>query len=262
MPYTITYTIPSICFDRKGIIFMCLLLALVVFAAIFILWTYVSYHVLKWLKKNIEEKLYYNSYKECCINTLEKYGDLPIKRIYLVRTNVNTFLTFLLDLATWKSYSAQLRDYRKIVDDAAFFPSHTYMIVEVELENNTRKQIVIEKSNGIEVTTNFRKYESHEMLKVNLKSGHNHTINQLLETTKERIGNQQFFNWHLYKNNCQQFVEELLKSMRKSNPRYKEFVSHPKFFEIIKISDPVMYMMNSASNLKSFIESIYFDLTL
>ncbi len=57
MPYTITYTIPSICFDRKGIIFICLLLALVVFAAIFILWTYVSYHVLKWLKKNIEEKV-------------------------------------------------------------------------------------------------------------------------------------------------------------------------------------------------------------
>jgi len=136
------------------------------------------------------------------------------------------------------------------------------MIVEVELENNTRKQIVIEKSNGIEVTTNFRKYESHEMLKVNLKSGHNHTINQLLETTKERIGNQQFFNWHLYKNNCQQFMEELMKSMRKSNPRYKDFVSHPKFFEIIKISDPVMYIINSVINLASFIESIYFGQTL
>ena len=262
MPYTITYTIPSICFDRKGIIFICLLLALVLFTAIFILWTYVSYHVLKWLKKNIEEKLYYNSYKECCIITLEKYGDLPIKRIYLVRTNVNTFLTFLLDLVTWKSYSAQVRDYRKIVDDAAFFPSHTYMIVEVELGNKRRKHIIIEKTNGIEVTANFRKYESQDMLKVNLKNGHNLTINKILETTKERIGNQQFFNWHLYKNNCQQFMEELMKSTRKSNPRYKDFVSHPKFFEIIKISDPVMYMMNSALNLKSFIESIYFDLTL
>lgn len=261
MPYTITYTIPSICFDKKNIILICLVLVLVLFATLFILWSYASYHVLKWLKKNLEEKLYYNSYKECCINTLKRYGHLPIKRIYLVRTNVNTFFTFLLDVLTWKSYSAQLRDYRKIVDDDAFFPSHTHMMVEVELENSTRKNIVIEKTNGIEVTTNFRKYESHEMLKVNLKNCHNLTINQLLETTKERIGNQQFFNWHIYKNNCQQFLEELLKSMRKANPRYSEFVSHPMFFEIIKISPPVLYMVNSLSNLKSFIESIYFDLT-
>lgn len=256
------YTTPSICFDKKNIILICLFLALVLFAAIFILWTYVSYHVLKWLKKNIEEKLYYKSYKECCIKILTKYGDLPIKRIYLVRTNVKSHLTFFVDMLTWKSYSAQLRDYRKIVDDAAFFPSHTYMMVEVELRNKRRKHIIIEKTNGIEVTANFRKYESQDMLKVNLKNGHNLTINKLLETTKERIGNQQFFNWHLYKNNCQQFVEELLKSMRKSNPRYRDFVSHKKIFEIIKISEPVMYIINSVINLTSFIESIYFGLTL
>ena len=246
--------------NRKLLLCMCVFIIMIIMLGCFILWTYVSFYILKWLKSNIDSKLYFNSYKTSCIKTLEKYGDLPIKRMYLVRTNVNSFLTFLLDLVTWKSYSAQLRRYREIVNDDTFFPSHTYMMVEVELENKMRKILLIEKTNGIEITTNFRRCETQEMLKINISKNKITTINALLGKTKERMGHEQFFNWNFYKNNCHQFMDELLKSMRKTNPRYRTFFSHPHFFEIIKIPDSVMYMMNSAINIMSFIESVYMDI--
>lgn len=248
--------------NRKLLLLSCVFSFAILILICFLLWTYTSYHVLKFLRKNIEEKLYFDSYKSGCIKTLEKYGDLPIKRIYLVRSHVNSILTFLLDVTTWKNYSAQLQNYRKMTNNNAFFPSHTYMMVEVELDDKTRKNLVIEKTNGVDVTANFRKYESQEMLKVSLKKSDKFTINQILETTKERMGDQPFFNWHLYKNNCQQFTKEILNSMGKTDPIYDEFNSEPRIYEAIKLSDPVMYMINCAINVASFVESFCYDFKL
>jgi len=136
------------------------------------------------------------------------------------------------------------------------------MIVEVEQENKMRKSIVIEKSNGIEVSANFRKYEAQDMLSIKLNKKNKFTINKLLNETKERIGTQQFFNWHFYKNNCQQFTIEILKSLQKNSTEYENFVSQEAFFEAITIPDAVMYVINSTINAYSLMESVYFDLTI
>jgi len=250
---------------RKPILMICVLLGVIVVSTIiitFLLWTTMSFYLLKWLKRNIDAKLYFESYKNSCKTTLETYGNLPVKRIYIVRTPVNNFLSFLLDVITWKNYSRQLNQYRVSSNDNAFFPIHTYMIVEVELENKMRKSIVVEKSNGIEVTANFRKYESQDMLNIKLKKEDKFTLNKLLNKTKERIGNQQFFNWHFYKNNCQQFTIEVLKSLQKNSTEYENFVSQEAFFKAIIIPDAVMYVINSTINAYSLMESVYFDLTL
>lgn len=247
--------------DRKLLIVICIFLFILLVIIGVVLGTYVSYCSFKWLKKNIESNLYYTSYKGGSTRILKKYGDLPIKRVYLVRSNIDSFFCVLFDILTWRSYSAQLNKYRENTNDRSFFPNHTSMMVEVELENKTRKILNIEKTNGVSVTPHFRKYESQEMLKVNLKKDKIFTINQLLDITKERIGTEHFFNWNLYNNNCQQFIAEILVSMGKINPKYDEFNSQPKMYEAIKISVPVMYMLNSITNIFSYMESIYFDLT-
>ncbi len=228
-----------------------------------ILGSFISYYVLKWLKRNINNWLYYDSYKSGSIRILKKYGDLPVKRAYLVRSNINSYssIALLLDLITWRSYSSQLQKYRENTNDHSFFPNHTSMMVEVELENKTRKMIVIEKTNGVKVTLNFQKYELQEMLKINLKKDKIFTINELLDNTKERIGTKHFFNWNLYNNNCQQFILEILISMGKTNSKYNEFNSQPRLYQAIKISEPVMYMLNIITNIVSSVESIYFDIT-
>ena len=154
-----------------------------------------------------------------------------------------------------------MRELRKKINDNTFFPNHTCLMVEVELQDHTRKIIMIEKTNGVNVTLHFKQYESQEMMKVNLKKGKSITINELLNTTIERIGTDEFFNWSLYKNNCQKFIAELLHTMKKTNIKYKNFNSQPKAYEV-KISDPVLYMMNYTTNLVSFLESIYLEMTI
>ena len=49
--------------------------------------------------------------------------------------------------------------------------------------------------------------------------------------------------------------------MKKTNIKYKNFNSQPKAYEV-KISDPVLYMMNYTTNLVSFLESIYLEMTM
>lgn len=247
--------------NLKLLIIICGFLFILFILISIILGSYISYYVLKWLKRNINNRLYYDSYKSGSTRILKKYGDLPVKRAYLVRSNINSFLSVLFDVITWRSYSSQLQKYRENTNDHSFFPNHTSMMVEVELENKTRKMIVIEKTNGVKVTLNFQKYELQEMLKINLKKDKIFTINELLDNTKERIGTKHFFNWNLYNNNCQQFISEILISMGKTNSKYNEFNSQQIPLEAIKFSDPVMYILNIITNITSSVESIYFDIT-
>ena len=47
------------------------------------------------------------------------------------------------------------------------------------------------------------------------------TINYILNTTQERLGNEKFFNWNLYKNNCHLFTKEILKTISKYTKKIK-----------------------------------------
>ena len=52
----------------------------------FILWLICSYYILKWFKQNIDrDYICFNEYNTDCNKVLDKYGDYPIKHIYLVR---------------------------------------------------------------------------------------------------------------------------------------------------------------------------------
>tara|TARA_B100000767_G_C19706327_1_gene510698 strand:- start:355 stop:774 length:420 start_codon:yes stop_codon:yes gene_type:complete len=137
-------------------------------------------------------------------------------------------------------------------------------MVEVELKNKIRKRIIIEKVNGIEVNTNFRCKESQEMMKIKLKKRDKFTINKLLDKTRERIGDKQFYNWHFHKNNCQQFIIDILESIGKKKEIYNNFVSQEEFIKEISIQDVEMYvgnnMMNMFSFFETFIKGVLYDL--
>ena len=137
--------------NRTLLIVICVTLFVLLLLCTFIVGTYVSYHVMKWLNINIKNKLYFDTYKHGTETILNKYGDLPIKRVYLIRRNIDSLLHYLLDILTWRSYSTQLRELRKKINDNTFFPNHTCLMVEVELQDDTRKILMIEKTNGVNV---------------------------------------------------------------------------------------------------------------
>lgn len=243
---------------KKWEIIMCVSFfsLLLLFIFLFILWIIISYYILKWFRKNIDQNLYFNSYTYISKKNLKKYGDLPIKNIYLVRQPINYFFSKLLNIVSFCEYEKQLTLYTKKNNCNAFYPFHTSIIIEVEMSNKFRKHLIIEKNNSININTCYKKYSNQDMIKLKLKKK-KITINKLLEKTKKRVGEKKYFNWHIYKNNCQKFTEELLKSIHENNTKYTNFIYQNDFVETLEFPDFNLHILNCSINLFN----IYQDIT-
>ena len=72
--------------------------------------------------------------------------------------------------------------------------------------------------------------KSYDFKKVSI-SKNNFTLNKILKVTQKRIGNHKFFNWNIYKNNCQEFTREILTTLNVCNKEYKDFILKDKIIK-------------------------------
>jgi len=252
----ITSFIESVCvyiYSKWKIIATVTLVIFLLFIVIlFFLWVGISYYILKWFRRNIDDNFYYENYTSKCKKYMIQYGDLPIKNIYVVKQPASKFSIFLLNLSTFYKYDKEVELYVKKNKGTPFIASHTYMVVEVELPNKFRKHIKIEKTDSINITLNYKKEENQEMIKINCKKN-KHTINKILRTTEKRVKSMKYFNWNLCNNNCHHFTQELLKSITKKNERYLYLTQHD-FFEKFNITDLSLHMVNCIINSYSILQ--------
>ena len=136
-----------------------------------------------------------------------------------------------------------------------FFPYHTSIMIEIELPNKTRKNILIEKNNCIKFASDFRICGKQDMRKISFGKK-KYTLKQILEETRERVGNNIFFNWQISRNNCQMLVKEILITIKKFTKKNKEFMFQHEFTKQVKFSDFSLHIINTISNLCNSIESI------
>ena len=220
----------------------------------FVTWLVCSYYAFKWLKMNIDkDSFYFNEYNNDCCDTLEKYGDCPIKRMYLVRQPISKFAKILLNIITLYKFEREMKKYIETKNNV-FFPYHTSIIIEIELPNKNRKNILIEKNNCIKFASNFRICDKQDLRKISVSK--KYTLKQILKETRERIGNNIFFNWQISTNNCQMLVKEILITLKKFNKKNKEFMFQHEFTKQVKFSDFSLHIINSISNICNTIESI------
>jgi hypothetical protein len=92
-----------------------------------------------------------------------------------------------------------------------------------------------------------------EMIKIKCKNKKN-TIRQILNKTQQRLGNDKFFNWHISKNNCQEFTKQFLTSIDQYNEKNKMFIFQKKLFDELKLSDFSYHLINSSVNVYNMIE--------
>ena len=227
-----------------------------------IIWSILICYILKWLNNKIQLKFFFDSYKKISKIVLDKYGDYPIKRIYLSKRPVPLYLRVMLDIITCKSYSKQLKNYRKTFEVPDFYPMHTYMIIEIKLKNKLRKWIIVEKHNSIDITPYFMYSSNQDIMELKLNKKDKFTINKILNLTKDNMGSNLFYNWHFYNNNCQKFILEILESINKNNIKYQKFIYQKKFTETVKFSDLSLYLANNLNNLYNLVENLYYDILL
>lgn len=237
----------------KTIISISLFSLILLFILLFILWIVISYYILKWFRKNIDQNLFFNNYTYNSINNLKKYGDLPIKNIYLARQPINKYLLKALNIISFYDYNKKVKMYIEKNKCNAFFPFHTYIIIEVEMPNKFRKHLIIEKNNSININSSYNKKCNQELLKININKK-KYTVNTILENTKKRIGVNKFFNWHIYKNNCQKFTEEILTSLNKKNKKYTNFIYQNDFIKNFETSEFTIHILNCSINLINMFE--------
>ena len=85
------------------------------------------------------------------------------------------------------------------------------------------------------------------------------TINQILSETQNRVGIEQYFNWHIYKNNCQQFIYEILVTLKKNTKSNVEFIVHNKkyydcMYSTVVPTEFTLYMYNSIVSMFNLYE--------
>jgi hypothetical protein len=248
-------------------------LIFVVLIIVFILFIFVSYIVIKILKRSIDDNnVFFYKYNKQSQQVLDKYGDCKIKRIYLVRQPFTKMITFGINLFTFYYYNDLIKKCHE------YYPYHTLLLVEVVLKttkNNIFKKelkeknvetkfLLIEKNNCINISENFLISKSQESIPLNLKGITNKnkntlTLNQLLNKTRDRIGSKLFFNWNIYKNNCQEFTKELLVTLDKMNEKIKEFIYRDKIMKIYNPSEFTLHIINCLCAVYNIFEKYIFD---
>lgn len=222
----------------------------------FFIWLISSYYIYKWLRMNIDRDYYYfNQYNNDCLDVLDKYGDYPIKRVYLVRQPITKFAKILLNLITFYKFEREMKKYMAATNKEVFFPQHTSIILEIQLPDKTRKKILVEKNNCLKLALNFRMSSDQDMKKIILQKK-KFTINKLLDKTRNRIGNNIFFNWSICRNNCQTLTKEILVTLERFTESNKKFMYQNDFAQQIKFSEFSLHIMNSIINVCNTLENL------
>uniref|UniRef100_A0A6C0IRZ4 Uncharacterized protein n=1 Tax=viral metagenome TaxID=1070528 RepID=A0A6C0IRZ4_9ZZZZ len=237
-----------------------------------ILFVLVSYLVIKILQKSIDDNnIFFYKYNKQSQELLDKYGDYNVKRIYLVRQPLAKMFTIGLNLFTFYYYNDLIQKCNE------YYPYHTLLLVEIELsENNIYKKelketkfLLVEKNNCINISENFFISKTQETLAISLNKTTTHcnikkkkikiTLNQLLDKTRNRIGSKAFFNWNIYKNNCQEFTKELLVTLNKMDSNIKEFIYRDKIIQFYNPSEFTLHIINCLCAVYNILEKYVFD---
>lgn len=211
----------------------------------------ITYSIIKFFnfKKNTLD-LILNDYTNNSKNILNLYGDYKIINIYLMKKPLTKPILFLFNLFSLYKYNS---------------PLHNTIIFELKLSNNKHKFIFLEKSNTVNLSDKIVILNNDKLKKIHIKK-YNYSINSILNDTKKRVGYKNFFNWKLYKNNCKDFVKEILKTIKFYNKSNKNFIYSDLNNKILKKIVKTNYLLYHATiisnNLFNIIQKYIFQCIL
>lgn len=190
----------------------------------------------------------FNDYNKETRQILNEYGDYKIKEIYIVKEPLGKLLCTMLNALT-------LYEYKRISEENEdFIIYHASIIVKIKLPNNLNKFLLIEKNPTMNISEKFCINKLQNIKSIRIKK---YTLNKMLNTTNERMGNKKFFNWNFYKNNCQDFVKEILITLKKPH-LMDDFMDHKKITNWLYSSHFVGCTINFLVTMSNIIEKYVF----
>jgi len=259
--YSKTFIISILLFIIIICIIGCIIIGCIITAFIFCM--ICSYFIYKYLNININDNyVYFYDYNDKIKALLEKYGDHAINKLYLIREPISNIIYNFIKVITFYrcNYS---------------FPYHTALMCEINIPNNIKKYIFLEKNNCININENYNINEKQDIKCINLcikknkakdteeasnniKNKIKITLNDILNQTRERIGDKKFFNWHIYKNNCQLFTKEILITLNKFNKQNKEYIFQDKLLKNMFFPEITIHIFNCFINSYNIFQKYIF----
>jgi len=230
-----------------------ILLVCILFIISFICFIICSYFVLKFLKISFEyNNIFFYQYNKKCQKMLEEYGNCKINKIYLIRQPFGKLVNLVFNILT-------LFDYSKYLSESPDnYPYHPALIFEIKKDDNI-KFLLVEKNNCINICDSFLINKSYDLKHVSIGKKR-FTLKKILKITQKRIGNYKFFNWNIYKNNCQEFTKEILITLDKNNKKYDNFIFSDKIIKkYYSPSDFSLHTINCLFIIMNFIEKYMLD---
>jgi hypothetical protein len=237
------------------LIIQCIIIALIIGLIGFICFIFFSYYVYNFFKINTTNCFFFKDYNEDIKSILDKYGDLKIKNIYILRQRLPTFIFKFINIVSFYKYSDM------------FIPDHTSLIFEIKskgLNNGLNKFLKLEKNNYININENYNINRTQDIkyIRFNRKKSKGVTLNQILDKTRERVTDEKFFNWHIFTNNCQQFTKELLITLKQYTKSNEQYVFQDKKLLIKEFTDFHYYATNCIFNVYNLLQPLLQSLIL
>ena len=214
-----------------------------------------SYYVLKILKVKFEKNYFsIKDYNKNCKIILKKYGKYKIKNIYLVKRKITDMTSNILNMITFNKFDKGIRKLEnKYVEK--YVPMHTSLILELKTKNGEIKNILVEKTNSVTFCLNYKQYDDSIIKKIKLQK--KIKFESLMNLTLERMGVNKFFNYSIFKNNCQIWIKEILKTVNKDTKKNLNFIYQRDLVKSnFSFYDCSLYMIYGIINGANILESI------
>lgn len=144
---------------------------------------------------------------------LEQNGNKLVKSMTIIRVPVASYVNIMLQALTLGKFKQALN---KLGYDKAL-----HLRLQFTLDDNS--QWYIEKNEVISLSKYTGKAKEQEDMPVSVYGG-NLTMNEILNNTREFMGNENFSRYSSYKLNCQNFILSILQANKLLTQEYKDFI--------------------------------------
>jgi len=152
-------------------------------------------------------------YKASVRNILNEMGADEIERIYIKRTPLSKVIQLALNVLSFGDFNKRLRD----------LPYDKLYHLRMDIETVKGKRYTLEKNETINMTRRPTTSKDTDSILVNtLKEGT--TTNELLNKTKDFMGEDKFYSYSAKNNNCQDFIMGILNANNLTTRELKNFV--------------------------------------
>jgi hypothetical protein len=120
------------------------------------------------------------------------------------------------------------------------------------------KKIIMEKNEVVNISTDYKVYDNTEIQKVPLQ-GKDIRINQLLEEARKKVGDNAYFDYDAFTNNCQIFIKYLLENSGLLTPEANAFLFQDMKDVIRDLPSYVSPVANSVTTLGALVSKLRGD---